>query len=299
MKKNNFFTVLFVLFMSLSCSLFLASCSSDDDDNKPDPNAGKTDPSTIAASNLIAYFPFESETASISKGEGIAFNKKAGAASFVVGRRGNAYKGSANQAYLEYNVAANNPFKTMSEFTIAAWIKTPPAIVDGANGAAKIFALDGGDGFMGNLVLMLEGNSSADSLDLKGYLYNSTTEWRGQDIRLSNQAFLSDKWVHIVFSYNKATSAITLYASGLFVSESIRYSGPEVDGNQPLLGALTFGQDMAKIQIGAWAQQIASGGDDWMRYYPGLLDELRIYNKALTETEIKALYDAEITQINE
>ena len=39
-------------------------------------------------------------------------------------------------------------------------------------------------------------------------------------------------------------------------------------------------------------------GQDWMKYYPGMLDELRIYDKALTDAEVKALYDAEITVIN-
>ena len=39
-------------------------------------------------------------------------------------------------------------------------------------------------------------------------------------------------------------------------------------------------------------------GDDWMKFYPGMLDELRIYNKALTDIEVKALYNAEITVIN-
>ena len=289
MKKINLFSVIAVgvLFIGMS----FTSCKGKDD---PDPSDGKTDPSTIAASNLVAFFPFESEAASISKGDGITYSKKAGAAAFAVGRRGNAYKGSTTQAYLEYNVAATNVFKSMSEFTMSAWIKSPSA-----GGAAKIFGLNGGDSFIGNLVFMLEGDSNADSLDIKGYLYSSTTEWKGQDIRLRNKAFLSDKWVHITYSYNKTTSTMTLYANGMSVGTSIRFGGPlPATGTQPALGAVTFGPDMTKIQIGTWPQQLDGTGQDWMKYYPGLLDELRIYNKALTDAEVKALYDAEVTQIN-
>lgn len=288
MNKFNFFGTFAVVALLFTGMLF-TSCEKDE----PDPYEGKTNPSTIAAANLVAYFPFESETASIDKGAGITFNKKGGAASFAVGRRGNAYKGATTKAYLEYDVASTNLFKSMTEFTMGAWIKTPSA-----NGAADIFRLNGGDSFMGNLVLMLEGGSNADSLDIKGYLFNSATEWKGQDIRKAHKSFLSDKWVHIAYSYNKSTSTMTLYANGLPVATSVRFASGEVNGVQPPLGPLTFGTDMTKILIGAWAQQIDGPGDDWMKFYPGLLDELRIYDKALTNIEMKALYDAEITVIN-
>ena len=288
MKKRNFFSF-FAVVALLTTGLVFTSC----EEEEPDPYEGKTNPSTIAAANLVAYFPFESETASIEKGEGVTYLKKGGAASFAVGRRGNAYKGATTEAYLEYNVASTNLFKTMTEFTMGAWIKTPPA-----GGAADIFRLNGGDAFMGNLVLMLEGGSNADSLDIKAYMYNSTTEWKGQDIRKMHRSFLSDRWVHIVYSYNKTTSTMTLYANGLPVATSIRYAGPKVGEVQPLMGNLTFESDMTKIHIGAWAQLLDGTGQDWMKFYPGLLDELRIYNKALTDTEVKALYDAEITVIN-
>jgi len=289
MKKLNFFGI-FAVIALLFTGMVFTSC----EEKEPDPYEGKTNPSTIAAANLVAYFPFESETASIEKGTGITYNKKGGAASFALGRRGNAYKGSTSQAYLEYNVdSLNNVFKSMTEFTMGAWIKTPPA-----GGAADIFRLNSGDAFMGNLVLMLEGGSNNDSLDIKGYLFNSTTEWKGQDIRKAHRSFLSDRWVHVAYSYNKTTSTETLYANGLPVATSVRYAGPKVGEVQPPLGPLTFKSGMTKILIGAWAQQLDGTGQDWMKYYPGLLDELRIYNKALTDTEMKALYDAEITVIN-
>ncbi len=55
---------------------------------------------------------------------------------------------------------------------------------------------------------------------------------------------------------------------------------------------------MTRIRFGAWAQQVAGNPEGWMTFYRGMVDEFRVYNKALTEAEILALYQAEVTQIN-
>ncbi len=290
MKKINLFSVYagVALFMGMSFS----SCKT----AEPDPYAGKTNPSTIAASSLVAYFPLESATAAIETGTGVTYGKLSGAGSFAVGRRGNAYKGATTAGYLEFNVATANLFKNLTEYTYAAWIKCPKPM----NGAAAAFSLNGGDPNMGNLDFIIESGSNADSLALKSYLYNSATTWKGQEFYLHNKAFLSDKWVHIVGSYNKTTSTMAYYANGVLVKTQVKWADGEVGGVQPKLGALTFGTDMTKFDIGAWWKLAAgTATDTWMVYYPGMIDELRIYNKALTDAEVKALFDAEVSVINQ
>ena len=285
----------FIGAMLLSGVMFI-SCKDDDDGDNG--NNGKIDPSTIASSNLVAYFPFESEGEAVQNANNtITFSKKVGAGSFVTGRRGNAYKGSASESYLEYNLAAGNPLSTLDEFTLSAWIKTPVT----TSGAAKIFAVNGGDAFMGNLTLIQESQPQGDSIDMKLFLFDSESpEWKGQDIRTQRTPFLNDKWFHVVALYRKSTSAIQLYANGEFVAESIRYAGPvPAQGSQPLLGPIKLGNDMTKILVGAWPQQIAGTPETWMTYYKGLVDEFRIYNKALSDVEIEDLYDAEVSQITE
>jgi hypothetical protein len=283
-----FVTLLLVGLMTSSCK------------TSSDPNAGKTDPSTVATANLIAYFPFESEPtagAAVEKSNStITYVKKVGGASFVVGRRGNGYKGSATEAYLEYNLAAGTLLKTLDEFSIACWIKTPAT----TSGACKIFTVNGGDSFMGTLSLIQESQPLGDSVDMKMYLFDSSSPaWKGQDIRKQSNKFLNDKWYHIVGLYRKSTSTMEFYANGALVLTSIRYSdGVPPSGPQPLLGAITLGSDMTKIHFGAWTQQIAGTPESWMTYFKGIVDEFRVYNKALSATEVKDLYDAEITQIN-
>jgi hypothetical protein len=298
--KNKFRILGAILFGAmLMTSLTMTSCKDDDDDD----NDGKTDPSTIAASNLIAYFDFESQPAAGAavpfSNSTITFGQKVGAATFVVGRRGNALKGSASQAYLEYNVTGNTALKTLTEFTLSCWIKSPVT----TSGAAKIFAVNGGDDFMGNLTLIQE-SRPGDSLDMKVFLFDSASPaWKHQDVREQKEEFLSDLWFHAVVIYRKQTSTLELWANGIKITESIKYEDGDPDGEdgpiaQPLLGPITLGQDMTKIHFGAWPQQIAGTQADWMTYYKGMVDEFRIYNKALTAAEILALYNAEVTQIN-
>jgi hypothetical protein len=286
-----------VLIIMLLSGVVLSSCKKD----TVDPYAGKTNPSTIATANLIAYFPFESEpavgAAVENSGSSITYVKKVGAANFVLGRRGNGYQGSVTQSYLEYNVATGTALKTLDEYTMACWIKTPST----TSGAAKIFSLNGGDSFMGNLVLIQESQALGDSVDMKMFLFdNSSADWKGQDVRKQSNKFLNDKWYHIVGIYRKSTSTMEFYANGALVLTSIRYAGPvPVTGPQPLLGAITLGPDMSKLIFGAWPQQISGTPDSWMNYYKGIVDEFRVYNKALTAAEVKSLYDAEVTMINQ
>jgi hypothetical protein len=296
--KNKFRIFSAVLFAAmLAMSMNMTSCNDDDDDDD-----GKIDPSTIAAANLIAHFDFESlpaaGTAVPFSNSTITFGQKVGAATFASGRRGNALQGSTNEAYLEYNITAASALKTLDEFTLACWIKSPAT----TSGAAKIFAVNGGDGFMGTLTLMQESQPEGDSLDMKLFLYDSESPaWKGQDIRAQREEFLNDLWFHLVSIYRKETSTIELWANGIKVAESTRYEDGDPDGDgplpQPLLGPITLGQDMTKIHFGAWTQQIDGTGADWMTYYKGKVDEFRIYNKALSAAEILALYEAEVTQI--
>ncbi|MHB9143648.1 MAG: LamG domain-containing protein [Paludibacter sp.] len=289
MKKINFLSGIAVvaLFMGVS----FTSCKT----AEPDPYAGKTNPSTIAATNLVAYFPLESATGAIETGAGVTYSKISGAGSFAVGRRGNGFKGSNTAGFLEFNVATANLFKDLTEYTYAAWIKTPAP----TGGAASAFSLNGGDANMGNFNLVIESQSNADSLALKPYLRNSTTVWQGQDLWTFNKANTTDKWIHVVSTYNKSTSMMSLYVNGKLINSGIKYAdGVQGDGTQPKLGALTF-VDMTKFYIGAWAK-LATGTatDSWMVYYPGMIDEIRIYNRALTATEVTDLYNAEITVVN-
>lgn len=80
---------------------------------------------------------------------------------------------------------------------------------------------------------------------------------------------------HCVFGvYEKLTGQQKLYVNGSLVSTTTHLAGN-------IIVPLTVYSDM---RIGY--SRVNSG------YFPGLIDEVRIYNRALSEAEIKALYNA-------
>lgn len=271
------------VFAALSAMVLFASC---DKNGKDDPKIDPKDPASVAKEALVAYLPFETEA--IGTAKSLTLDKNQGV-TFTKGRRGNCYQG-AEGAYITYNIGADSPFKTMTGFAISAWVKAP------GNSAAGILTINGGDPTMSNVMLFVDGwNGETGTLAMKGYLYNEPTTWKGQDLRVDNEAFPIDKWFHIVFQYNGETSTMALYANGQMIADSIRYAdGVQGDGTQPLLGNLHLAQDMTQLIIGCWPKNISGGADDWMKNYTGNIDELRIYNRALTDEEIQTLYNNEV-----
>jgi hypothetical protein len=288
MKKQFKVISAFLFVGMLFSSLLITSCK---DDPAPDPNAGKTDPSTIATTNLIAYFPFDGNGE-----ESIAALTPTveTAVTYVAGRRGQAYQG-AELAHLLYTLPTGSKMKTLTSFSIGMWFKSPLVTGDPEPTIFEIGKSD--DAFWGNLKLALNRlDAAADSLQLKAFFLKNGATWSGQHISYSNPTFLVDKWMHLVFEYDAATSKYKIYKDGMQVVTNTgvenRYSAEGV-----ALGDLAF--DKADVlNIGAWRTKSEGGlTDAWMGWFKGNLDELRVYDKALTDTEVKALYDAEVTWV--
>jgi hypothetical protein len=99
---------------------------------------------------------------------------------------------------------------------------------------------------------------------------NWGSQFIGQEnIKIDSQNLPNNVWYHLTFILND--TSIALYVDGLLF-QSIEYkTHPDIENNPTLffiLGATTEGY----------------------QHMDGLLDELRIYNRTLSETEVKSLY---------
>lgn len=309
--KNNFNVMrTFIIYIMFFGGVMVTSCSKDDD--KTDPiTDGKTDPSTIAAANLIYYWNFENSPQDKIGNKGTA----TGTITYVTGRRGKAYQGAVD-SYISWDVALTDKIALLKGYTIATWIKAPKA----NGGPSMLFQITGTE-FLGSLSFLQENNGDnlsdtiafKASFTKKGALNkDGDAGYVGHDWNKSKKEFIADKWLHVAINYDPATSKAKVYINGNFLmtttgasDDEVRYQGdPGGIGNpngQPLLGDLNMALNASgnKGIIGSWAnKRFGTATDDWMKDYLGMIDELRVYDKALTATEVKSLYDAEVTQLN-
>jgi hypothetical protein len=291
MKNRIKITGALLIAMMVMMSSMLTSCNKDDD-----PDDGKIDPGTIATTNLVAYFPFDGN--GTEKIANLTPTLQPNV-TYVTGRRGQAYQG-ANMAHLLYTLPAASKLKSLTSFSVAMWIKSPLVTGDPEITLFEIGKSD--DFFWGNLKLgLLRLNATADSLNFKAFFLKNGAVWSGQHINYSDPLFPINMWMHMVFQYDQTTSKFMIYKDGVKIETSAgvenRWAAGEDVNPRPPLGPLAFA-NADKINIGAWRPKTeGTATDAWMGWFLGNMDELRVYDKALTAAEVKALYDAEVTQI--
>lgn len=88
---------------------------------------------------------------------------------------------------------------------------------------------------------------------------------------MSVGSFTSSVWQHMVYTFENGVGK--LYANGVLMNTSSNYPSKVIDD-------CTGGN----LRIGVWWK-------DFPDYYQGYLDEVRIYNRALNQEEVKALYN--------
>lgn len=90
------------------------------------------------------------------------------------------------------------------------------------------------------------------------------------------------KWHHIVMTWRSSDGQTKLYKEGVNSATSVLHmNNPIPDG-----GALVFGQEQDSV------------GGNFGESYGGLLDEVKLYNRVLTATEVQTLYQSRLLTIN-
>lgn len=298
--KKNFLKWATVAFMfTMGCFMF-SSCSDDDDNGGGPTPPSKLDPSKVAAENLIAYFAFEGNGNDEKGTVTVAEEKNA---TYPTGRRGKAYFGGGadtDQAYLKYNLSSTNKLSTLKAATFAFWANLkwtgdggPEPMIYQINGTV--------DAPWGNFSLLQTRTTANDSASFTSVFVKDGAEWSSQKAPCSNNRFKYGTWMHMAVTYDNVNSLFYVYVNGKLVDLgdgfSKRWAGP---GETTPLGDLKFA-GATSFFIGAWADNVNKVQGTWAPAdsYKGGLDELRIYDRALTATEVQELYDAEFDNINE
>jgi hypothetical protein len=293
MKVSKFLVIGFCCLLSFG--LLLTSCQKME---RPQLKELVLDPEPPPYNPLKAFWAFENNTD--DQGES-KFTGTARNLSYVAGVTGQALK-IGNDGYLllkgEGDTARYpngflgvgiDTLKSLGSFTLAFWMNGTGPVTGGAQG---LFSISNKNQFWGNLELFLEnydapGDPSAAFL--KVHMFNANAaggvgeEWT--EVKLPG---VLNKWTHLAITYNEATSKLSIYKDGAVT-----------DINEKVLGGGNYGKikfnDVNGMVLGNFAfQTIPSltnhGPETWAKAFNGALDQFRLYNKALSASEINSLF---------
>jgi uncharacterized repeat protein (TIGR02543 family) len=198
------------------------------------------------------------------KGEGSAADRAGlngatlvNGASFAQGKVGQAFSFNGSGQYV---VVADSPTLAGSNrFTLQAWIN--PAAVPEVDGSGIISKVGGNGGNNGYQLAISQGL-------VPGCQFNASGEsWPTNSVK-AGLAPLST-WTHVACTYDNDT--LSMYVNGTLVGSSV-------------IGPKSVAPSSSTLRI--------SGDDNNHVYFDGQIDEVQIYNRALSANEIQSIYSA-------
>jgi hypothetical protein len=284
------------MWASAALSFVMGACNSKDNDIVLPPIDGYNNSNEVAAANLKAHWTFDG-----TQNEAISGNAPAQAVgtSYVTGIKGQGV-GLAS-GYLYYTGVTGLSAVT-TDFSVSAWFQVQNNLT-GVVGAREVFqyvranpSAAPNDAF-GNINFSLETqqykNTPAtgyDTLiihptlrDQAGGLQDNTNNFPVSPTNLVKDT--SGKWIHSVITWNAATHKFDIWANAVKV------------GNYPDRGTSVFTPAAStSAVIGAWISNVTGIGVTLQGFtlpFLGSIDEVRVYNKTLTDAEIGSLYKIE------
>lgn len=214
--------------------------------------------------DLIAYWPFDEGSGEVAQdvsGNGHDGDLKNGP-EWVEGIIGQALR---FDGFDDFVLVPYSPdFSLETGLTIALWayLETEPDVTDGNDWRLLL----GRSGFS-PYGLLIEQNGR-----LNGTVYIGSER---QEIQ-SDQPLPLEEWTHIVFTYDAESGLARLYLNGEVLTEAQKATGSfrQREG-RPLTISLSKPQDLEEVH--SW---------------PGVLDEIYFYKRALRPEEVQALYQS-------
>lgn len=181
-----------------------------------------------------------------------------GSARWVAGHLGSGIL--LNNQTKDYINLGSSDFGLKNELTISAWVMT-----NGSTGEDQVLIRRGQYVYPFSLIL----ERSYNRMPFKGCIRTNGTFYEYSSIRIN-----PGEWHHIVMTYR--SGAMVMYLDG---KEVARNSNP--------VGDFFFGNGDSKIYIGAGPDPEVGS------FFNGVIDEFRIYNRALYPAEVDYLYSYE------
>ncbi|UGU17415.1 PKD domain-containing protein [Sinomicrobium kalidii] len=216
----------------------------------------------VPGEHLAAFYPYDGNTTDIGPNNLVANNVGGVTFDGTDRRSGNAAVFGGSGALVIPDHPALN-FGT-SDFSVAVWIKT------GNNTKMMVWQESGANGSRDNQAWMRVGNNN----NIVQFAVEDSGGGAFQNAQAADLTgdIFDGQWHHIVCVRRGQTSS--LYVDGVLVKQGDASATKEVSNEQD-------------FKIGA--QEGPPG--EYKTFYSGMLDELIIYNKALTDEEVALLFE--------
>jgi len=281
MKKSTNTYIITALLMGLG----LSSCVKKFDASSYAPPLnvnGYTASSQIATSNLVAHWSFNGNlTDSVSKTEGVGTST-----GYTNGLLGQALQD--NSGYVVSDVPAN--IQSLHSFTVSLWVNTG----QNTTGALGLLDIAHSQNFWGNLDIFFDNGGTSSTGVLKVHLFNNAASATGVDAWEGGYTVTNpwNGWTNITVTYNDETSTVIVYYKGSQIGTNTVAGFAPLNwtaAKQMVFGTLQFETDpsltssvnndpSSPIYYGGWGQNLS-----------GAMEEVRVYNRVLTSTEVSSL----------
>jgi hypothetical protein len=275
--KKSYNNGMQALFLTATAAMLLTSCYKkfDPDTYKPAFTiGGYASSKDIASGNLVGYWSFDNNLVdSVSNTAGTNVGT-----TFTNGVKGRALQG-ADEGYVLFDPTA--AILGMQSFTITYWVNSPV----NTDGIVGLVNLSNTQGFWGNIDMFFENGSTQEAAKFRAHITNGTKDaWVEKD----GLPGVFGNWVNFALSYDAASSTFKFYVNGaLSTSKTEANFGPlQFTNSGPMVfGTVQFQTDPSLTS--------SHGAEDWASYLTGALDEVRIYNSALSDNDVNALVKLE------
>jgi hypothetical protein len=213
---------------------------------------------------LVAHYPFNGNAndASGNGNDGVVFGATLSEDRF--GNANSAYSFDGTNQLIR--IEPSSSLESFKEITLSAWFKTRSCDAE-VNGIVTRWNQDHTFGDYYGLFYDCRNDST--------YVIGSSHEYYNQQTNPPIKSEVQiNSWTHVTYSISPMLGKERLYINGQLIVEKSRTESIR-NCDLPII----IGADIKTYQM-----------DDYSRFYDGVIDDVRIYNRALSEPEIKALF---------
>ena len=231
-------------------------------------------------SGLVAHYPFNSNSNDISGNGNNGVVTNATLASDRFGNSNKAYLFNGSNSYI--TVPNSNSLSASTyQLTISAWVKINQFTGGSYKAASIIDKAAANSSGWGLYYSDIDANISVEKMRFGGYVNINGGTIYPQGPHITSEA-ITNQWVHLVFTVD-GNSSNNYYINGVNVSSVGN------GGNNYSLGPNSANMYIGKSGTADGGFIFGLNGSNY-NYFNGVIDDVRIYNRALNSNEVNSLF---------